>query len=91
MQTVKSIVENRVNALGVTEPQVQIQGSNRILVELPGIKNPEDAIRSLGQTGELEFIDAGDVPPVEGSLVTTSLGGPADRRQRRPTSRRRRP
>ncbi len=78
MQTVKTIVENRVNALGVTGPQVQFQGSNRILVELPGIKNPEDAIRSLGQTGELEFIDAGDIPPIEGSLVTTTLGGPAD-------------
>jgi preprotein translocase subunit SecD len=78
MATVKSIIENRVNALGVTEPLVQIQGSSRILVELPGIKNPEDAIRSIGQTGELEFIDAGDVPPIEGSLVTTTLGGPED-------------
>jgi preprotein translocase subunit SecD len=41
MATVKTIIENRVNALGVTEPQVQMQGNNRILVELPGIKTPK--------------------------------------------------
>jgi preprotein translocase subunit SecD len=78
MQTAKTIIENRVNALGVSEPLVQLQGNNRIVIELPGIKDPEQAIKTFGQTGLLEFIDAGDLPPVVGSLVTTSLGGPAD-------------
>jgi preprotein translocase subunit SecD len=78
MTAAKGIVENRVNGLGVAEPLVQLQGANRIIVELPGIKNPEDAIRTFGQTGLLEFVDAGDVPPAEGSLITTTMGGPAD-------------
>ena len=77
MSTAKSIIENRVNALGVSEPVVQLQGSNRILVELPGLKDPDQAIRTFGQTGLLEFIDAGDVPPAEGSIITTTLGGGA--------------
>ena len=76
MATVKTIIENRVNALGVTEPLVQQQGTSRILVELPGVANSDEAIRAIGQTGELEFIDAGDLPPAEGSLVVTTLGGP---------------
>ncbi len=74
----KGIVENRVNALGVTEPLVQLQGGNRIIVELPGLKEPDQAIRAFGQTGLLEFVDAGDVPPAEGSLITTTLGGPSE-------------
>ncbi len=78
MQTAKTIIENRVNALGVSEPLVQLQGNNRIVIEVPGIKDPEQAIKTFGQTGLLEFIDAGDIPPVVGSLVTTTLGGPAD-------------
>lgn len=50
-------VARRVNALGVAEPTVQIQGSNRILVELPGITDREQAINTIRQTAALEFID----------------------------------
>ncbi len=53
----KQIVENRVNALGVSEPVVQTSGSNRILVELPGIRDPKQAIDLIKQTGLLEFVD----------------------------------
>jgi preprotein translocase subunit SecD len=55
----KTIVENRVNALGVTEPLVQLASYNRIVVELPGITEPDQAITTLRETGLLEFIDAG--------------------------------
>lgn len=57
MQLVRNIIENRVNALGVTEPVVQLAGSRRILVELPGIDNPEQAVATLRETGLLEFIE----------------------------------
>ncbi|MEW6569267.1 MAG: protein translocase subunit SecD [Chloroflexota bacterium] len=57
MQTVRNIIENRVNGLGVTEPLVQIAGSRRILVELPGIDNPDQAVATLRETGLLEFIE----------------------------------
>ncbi|NDJ60583.1 MAG: protein translocase subunit SecD [Chloroflexi bacterium] len=50
-------VARRVNALGVTEPTVQVQGNNRILVELPGVTDPDQAIETIRQTALLEFID----------------------------------
>ena len=51
------IMERRVNALGLTEPVVQRQGRDRIIVELPGVKDPEKAINMLGKTAMLEFKD----------------------------------
>ncbi len=65
MQTAKVIVGNRVNALGVTEPLVQIQGENRIIVELPGIDNPEQAVQTLKSTGQLEFVEIGSATSPE--------------------------
>jgi preprotein translocase subunit SecD len=79
MQAARSIIENRINALGVSEPQIQLQPeTNRILVELPGVSNPEDAIRSFRETGLLEFVATGFTHMPEGTVITTSLGGPAD-------------
>ncbi len=59
LATAKAIVERRVNALGVTEPLVQLQGENRIIVELPGINNPDQAVETLKSTGQLEFVEIG--------------------------------
>lgn len=50
------IVENRVNALGASEASVQRQGQDAILIQLPGIKNADEALRVLGSTGQLEFV-----------------------------------
>ena len=63
MQAAKTIVERRVNGLGVTEPLVQLQGSNRIIVELPGINNPDAAVQTLKSTGQLEFVEIGAADP----------------------------
>lgn len=63
MAAVKTIVDNRVNSLGVAEPLIQISGNNRLVVELPGIENPEEAIDTLKGTGLLEFIDASGFCP----------------------------
>ena len=58
MNRVQKIIELRVNGLGLTEPIIQReQGSHRIIVELPGVKDPEKAIEMLGKTGYLEFKD----------------------------------
>jgi preprotein translocase subunit SecD len=73
MEAARVIVENRVNALGVTEPQVQLQGERRIIVELPGIENPDQAIATLRETGLLEFVKGGRTPLRAGQLVRTSL------------------
>ncbi len=50
-----SILRNRVNQLGVSEPIVQRQGNNRIDVQLPGIQNMAEVKHLLGQTASLEF------------------------------------
>ncbi|MDZ4764989.1 MAG: protein translocase subunit SecD [Chloroflexota bacterium] len=50
-------VGKRVNALGVTEPTVQVQGNNRILVELPGVRDPQVAVETIQQTALLEFVN----------------------------------
>jgi len=57
VQRVVKIIEKRVNEIGLTEPIIQRQGQRRIIVELPGIKEPEKAIEMLGKTALLEFQD----------------------------------
>ena len=84
MDTARTIVENRVNALGVTEPVVQRQGERRIIVELPGIKNPDEAIATLRETGLLEFIDAGTTTIYRKAL---RCGRPSARPSRLPARR----
>ncbi len=65
MTAARAIIENRVNALGVTEPVVQVAGARRILVELPGIENPDQAVSTIRGTALLEFADFSQVSPVE--------------------------
>ena len=48
-------LRNRVNELGVSEPVVQRQGANRIVVELPGVQDPTAAKKIIGKTANLEF------------------------------------
>jgi protein-export membrane protein SecD len=50
-----AIIENRINQLGVAEPTLQKQGANRIIVELPGIKDETVAKEVIGKTAQLEF------------------------------------
>ena len=57
MRTAVTIVENRVNGLGVNEAVVQQAGERRVVVELPGETDPEKALATLQQTGMLEFVD----------------------------------
>ncbi len=53
------VIERRIDQLGVVEPTIQRQGTNRIIVELPGIEDPDRAIRLIGKTALLEFVDTG--------------------------------
>ncbi|MHB1006899.1 MAG: protein translocase subunit SecD [Chloroflexota bacterium] len=87
MQAAQVIIENRINGLGVNEPLIQLQQeTNRILVELPGIKNPEDAIQSFKGTGLLEFVDTGATYMPDGTVISTSLGGAASAAGATPTA-----
>jgi len=57
MQRVVSIMERRINELGLTEPIIQREGERRVIIELPGIKDPDKAIQTIGKTAMLEFKD----------------------------------
>lgn len=73
----RDTLERRVNALGVTEPLVQTRGNNLIVVELPGVDDPEAAIDVLQETALLEIIDTNGQSLPVGTVVRTSLGDPS--------------
>ena len=55
MNGLRDVIERRVNMFGVSEPVVEIQGQDRLSVELPGVTNVQQAIQMIGQTPYLEF------------------------------------
>ncbi len=55
MEKSRAIIESRVNALGASEAVVQVQGTNQILVQIPGLSDTEEALDTIGKTGKLEF------------------------------------
>ena len=78
MRTASQIVENRVNGLGVTEALVQQAGDNRIVVELPGIEDPTEAISTIQETGLLEFVSMGFDPQLPGTVIVTDIATSED-------------
>jgi len=65
------IIRNRIDALGVAEPLIQKAGEDRILIQLPGVKDPERAIEIIGRTALLEFKLVSD----DRELLDKSLSG----------------
>lgn len=55
MESLQSVIERRVNGMGIGEAMVQRAGERRLIVEIPGVKDPEEAKRRLGRVGNLEF------------------------------------
>ncbi|KAA5807129.1 protein translocase subunit SecD [Thermoanaerobacterium thermosaccharolyticum] len=51
-----SIIRNRVDSLGVSQPLIVQQGPNRIRIEIPGVNDPDQVISFLGQTAQLKFV-----------------------------------
>ena len=76
MEAAKSVIENRINGLGVAEPEVRLEGSNRISVELPGVEDADEAVRVIGTTAKLQFVryDNGEVI-LEGSDLKRASAG----------------
>ena len=56
MNQTKSVLENRVNAMGISEAQVSIEGTKRLRVELPGVEDADEAIKQIGRTAQLKFL-----------------------------------
>ncbi len=68
----RGTIERRVNGLGVAEATVQTSGNNRIIVELPDVADPNQALQTIRSTGKLEFVDPAGQQIGQGQLVRTS-------------------
>ncbi|MDQ2692998.1 MAG: protein translocase subunit SecD [Chloroflexota bacterium] len=73
METARTIVENRTNALGVSENVIQLAGDRRIVGEFPGAEDADAILDIIQQTGLLEFVDTGDFRPEEGTILQTDF------------------
>jgi len=74
LSTTQRILENRANALGVSEVVMQSAPPNRIVAEFPGLQDPQEVVAALQQTGLLEFVDFGSTPPGVGTKIETDFG-----------------
>ena len=51
------MIRQRVDSLGVTEPEIQVQGQNQVVVNIPGITDAERAVEVIGRTAQLGFYE----------------------------------
>src|ERR1700682_752182 len=71
MKGVVNVIQKRVNAYGVAEAEIQTRGTDRLIVQLPGVKDIEEAKKLIGQTAKLEFMEqdpTGQWIPATGQL-----------------------
>ncbi len=72
MDKLTAVMRKRVDEFGVSEPIIQRQGNDRLIVELAGIEDPDKAIELLGRTAQLEFIDPDGIVVVTGADLKTA-------------------
>lgn len=72
MQGIRDVIERRVNLFGVAEPLVQLNGQNRLIVELAGIQDVNQAIKLIGETPFLEFREE---TADTAAIITAQQGG----------------
>lgn len=75
MERAKQLLEMRVNNLGVAEPNVQITGQNRVLIEMPGVYDAKKALEEVGKTGKLRFVGPNNDEILTGSDVEDATVG----------------
>src|SRR5215218_3493807 len=57
MEQSSDLIRQRIDRLGVSEPDVRVQSENQIVVQIPGVKNPDEVIRIIGSTAQLGFYE----------------------------------
>lgn len=72
MEQTKAIIRQRVDSLGVSEPNIAIEGEKRIRIELAGVKNTEEAFDMIGKTAQLQFVDPDEKVIVTGKNIKES-------------------
>jgi preprotein translocase subunit SecD len=76
VQGARDVIERRVNAFGVSEPVVQLQGDKRIIVELPGVTDVNKAVEDIGKTPFLEFREQNPDPQAAAALAAATPDDP---------------
>jgi len=71
MDKAELIINNRVNKLGASETSVQRQGSDSLLVQIPGVKNADAALKIINEVGKLEFVDVSSLPSATVAAIQT--------------------
>ncbi len=77
MASVIQVLRNRVDQYGVSEPLIQRQGRRDVVIDLPGIKNPDEARRYLGKTAQLVFETPVQTSPVANATASTEAWQPS--------------
>lgn len=72
MEQSKMIISERVDGLGVSEPNISIEGNKRIRIELAGLEDPQEAIELIGKTAQLQFLNAHGEEVVSGKNIKSS-------------------
>ena len=78
MEQTQTVIENRINANGLGEPTITIEGQNRLRVEIPEVEDPEEAIELIGATAKLQFMLADGTVVLEGENVKNAEAGRDD-------------
>ncbi|MFW6006470.1 MAG: protein translocase subunit SecD [Halanaerobiales bacterium] len=78
MDGIQNIIERRVNQLGLSEPVIQREGNDRIIVELPAVDDPNEAIETIGRTAVLTFRNSSDEVLMRGDAVKDASAGHDD-------------
>ena len=69
MEQTQTVIEGRVNKMGLSEPVVTIEGKDKIRVELPGADNSSKAIETIGKTAQLQFVLGNGQVALDGSMI----------------------
>lgn len=75
MQQLQAVIRERVDQLGIAEPRIQIAGTDRLIVELAGIEDPEEAVELIGKTAMLEFKKADGTVILKGDQLQDARAG----------------
>lgn len=73
MSQLQEVMRNRVDELGVSEPVIQREGEDRLIVELAGVKDPDAAVEAIGRTAMLEFRTMDDELVLTGQDLADAL------------------
>jgi protein-export membrane protein SecD len=85
MDKAELIITNRVNKLGASETSVQRQGSDSLLVQIPGVRNADEALKIINTTGKLEFVDVSSLPSTTVDAINKWINVDQSIRSKAPT------